>query len=231
MSDTKERPIVLTADEVKAVLAGDKTQHRVPALTDEQIDAGYKVCYGVAIGQVIFTKDESDDSFDNDGYITANCPLGKVGDQLWVQEPTYTANSWDWFYAATDSLVECRAPYSPSDLHLPFDDEHQEYTGSISAQYLPRWASRALLEITDIRMERVQDISEADALAMGVKSMSGHAWGCALDKQRANPTGFKSPASFLLRMLWREWHGKDSWESYPWVWVIEFKAVKETSNG
>lgn len=200
----KERPVIFTTEEVSAVLAGNKTHYRVPVLTSEQVAAGYKCCYGVASGQVIFTKDESDKSFVEDGYINVECALGSIGDRLWVQEPTHTANSWDWFYDATHSLVECKDPYTPSDLYLPWDDDHQEYTGPIGAEHMPYWASRLLLEITDIRVERVQDITLGDSLKEARDGLMDFA------------------ADY-----WMVKHGEAAWFTNPWVWVIEFKKVND----
>lgn len=209
----KERPVIFTTEEVNAVLAGNKTHYRVPVLTSEQVAAGYKCCYGVASGQVIFTKDESDKSFVEDGYINVECTLGSIGDRLWVQEPTHTANSWDWFYDATHSLVECKDPYTPSDLYLPWDDDHQEYTGPIGAEHMPYWASRLLLEITDIRVERVHDITHNDSVAE-------YCFNFGEKKKQCIP-----PLSGFAE-YWMEKHGDDSWRSNPWVWVIEFKKVE-----
>lgn len=120
-----------------------------------------------------------------------------------MQEPTYTANSWDWFYDATDSLVKCKESFTPSDLHLPWDDEHQEYTGSIGAEHLPIWASRITLEITNICIERVQDIKLGDS--------------------------FKQARDGLMDFAVEYWmakHGEASWFTDPWVWVVEFKVVE-----
>ena len=200
----KERPVIFTTEEVSAVLAGNKTHYRVPVLTSEQVAAGYKCCYGVASGQVIFTKDDSDKCFVEDGYINVECALGSIGDRLWVQEPTHTANSWDWFYDATHSLVECKDPYTPSDLYLPWDDDHQEYTGPIGAEHMPYWASRLLLEITDIRVERVQDITLGDSLKEARDGLMDFA------------------ADY-----WMVKHGEAAWFTNPWVWVIEFKKVND----
>ncbi|MGO1375131.1 MAG: hypothetical protein ACTHU5_01005 [Psychrobacter sp.] len=220
-SPSKECPVVFTAEEVNAVLAGKKTQHRVPVLTSEQVAAGYKCCYGVASGQVIFTKDESDKSFVEDGYINVECALGSIGDRLWVQEPTHTANSWDWFYDATHSLVECKDPYTPSDLYLPWDDDHQEYTGPIGAEHMPYWASRLLLEITDIRIERVQDISEHDALAMGLKPDY-----CDHKYQLCEDIGCIGKWASALMLSLKFDHKIPQVAPETWVWVIEFKKVE-----
>lgn len=214
MSDVKERPIILTAQEVNAVLAGNKTQYRVLSLTDEQVADGYQHCYGVASGEVIFTKEESNESFVRDGYVSVKCPFGKIGDRLWVQEPSLIHCDWDWFYA-DNTLVECKEPFTPNDLHLPWDDENQEYKGPIGAEYLPRWASRLLLEITDIRIERVKDIKLGDAVAEAC---------------------FKFPDNLRLVLTplvafsncWMKKHGDESWNRNDWVWVIEFKVIKES---
>lgn len=210
MSNTKERPIVLTAQEVNAVLAGDKTQHRVPVDTDHSISLTY---HSLEAGGV------SPELIDA---LPFECPLGNVnvGDRLWVQEPTHTANSWDWFYDATHSLVECKDPYTPSDLYLPWDDDHQEYTGPIDAEHMPYWASRILLEITDIRIERIKDISEADAKAMGLKPDY-----CDHKHQTCEDIGCIGIWASALFLHLR--HEKKLAVHYTdWVWVIDFKAIE-----
>ena len=72
---------------------------------------------------------------------------------------------------------------------------------------MPRWASRITLEITNVRVERLQDISEQDAIAEGITNIS------VLSK-------------YIFSTLWESIYGFDSWSSNPWVWVIEFKKVK-----
>ncbi|ELT4281086.1 hypothetical protein R8224_005615, partial [Escherichia coli] len=81
--------------------------------------------------------------------------------------------------------------------------------------HMPRWASRILLEITDVRVERLRDMSEADAKAEG-----------------ASPAMYKiTPPEAVYRVgfgdIWRSIYGQDNWLSNPWVWVIEFKRVQE----
>ena len=210
MSNTKERPIVLTAQEVNAVLAGDKTQHRVPVDTDHSLSLTYHSSEAGGVSPELIDA------------LPFECPLGNVGDRLWVQEPTHTANSWDWFYDATHSLVECKDPYKPSDLYLPWDDDHQEYTGPIDAEHMPYWASRILLEITDIRIERIKDISEADAKAMGLKpDYCDHKYQTCED---IGCIGIWASALFLhLR------HEKKLAVHYTdWVWVIDFKVIENS---
>jgi hypothetical protein len=76
--------------------------------------------------------------------------------------------------------------------------------------HMPRWASRITLEITDVRVERLQEISEEDALAEGVIGIYAHA--------RTNPRG-------AFHALWESIYGPDSWAANPWVWAITFRRV------
>ena len=81
--------------------------------------------------------------------------------------------------------------------------------------HMPRIASRLLLEITDVRVERLQDISEEQALAEGVMSC----------KQGIDPDGNDYSPQELFGGLWTMINGDGSWQSNPWVWVVEFKPV------
>jgi len=85
---------------------------------------------------------------------------------------------------------------------------------------MPRWASRITLEITDIRVERLNEISEADAAAEGVMMCDGGGF-----DYHANDyaQGFSPRSSFFT--LWESINGTGSWQANPWVWVIEFRRV------
>ena len=76
--------------------------------------------------------------------------------------------------------------------------------------FMPRWASRILLEVTDIRVERLQDISETDARAEGIAKNQCPDWHALMDYQ----------------VLWESIHGPGSWDANPWVWVIGFRRVQ-----
>lgn len=207
------KPILITAEEVNAIISGDKTQHRLIISPQPYLNEhGWTVweSNGVRISDQCVHTSPFEKAFKERIPKTDATPFN-IGSRLWVQEPTYTANSWDWFYAATNSLVECKDPFTPNDLHLPWDDEHQEYTGPISAEYLPLWASRLTLEITDIRVERVKEITHNDSVA----------------EQCFNFTGYENlPPLSAFPSYWRTKHGDEAWRSNPWVWVIEFN--KET---
>jgi hypothetical protein len=82
---------------------------------------------------------------------------------------------------------------------------------------MPRWASRITLEITDVRVERLQDISEEDAIAEGVKWFSSGAVECP---------GMPETPVDAYRSLWEKISGSGSWEKNPWVWCISFKRTE-----
>jgi hypothetical protein len=126
------------------------------------------------------------------------CPHGQPGDRLWVRET---------FFDAT-KLNELRVLYRADD-----DRSRFGWTPSI---YMPRWASRITLGVTGVRVERLQDISEEDALSEGVHAGS---W------EYENGEGTES-AKESFECLWESINGIGSWESNPWVWVVEFKRVQ-----
>nr|WP_178120471.1 MULTISPECIES: hypothetical protein [unclassified Pseudomonas] len=154
------------------------------------------------------------------------CPYGQPGDRLWVRETWYC-----------DHFEVMRGPYlKPDDLDIrealedgtlvygadglaPYEQEQPTWKPSI---HMPRWASRILLEITDVRVERLQDITEEQAKAEGVRLYTDHAelgdwWHIeGIETYSADPR-----KSFEL--LWTSVGG--DWDANPWVWVVEFKRV------
>jgi len=136
---------------------------------------------------------------------TGKCRYGQRGDRLWVRE------TWQ-------SLV-IHDGLSPSDIPVGADIQYPAtYDGWVSKRrpsiHMPRWASRITLEITGIRVERLQDISENDAVAEGVEF-----WTPTVD---VDPVPSPRPA---YRLLWESINGAGSWGLNPWVFVIEFKRV------
>lgn len=204
MNSTKERPIILNTQEVNAVLAGHKTQYR----------AMVKMPYGAPEFRGCRDSNHADatlwgwDGFeDGDVRILSEtkCPLGKVGDRLWVQE----------LHARTENenLLTRTHYYANGNLRVDLRHDAGLLT-KYAAEDMPRWASRILLEITDIRIERVQDITHNDSVREAAFTFY--------------PKQAVPPLSAFPR-YWMEKHSDDAWRLNPWVWVIEFKVIKEST--
>uniref|UniRef100_UPI0030D97B01 hypothetical protein n=1 Tax=Pseudomonas sp. EA_15y_Pfl1_P101 TaxID=3088684 RepID=UPI0030D97B01 len=150
----------------------------------------------------------------------APCPYGKPGDRLWVRETWYC-----------DHFEVMRGPYlKPDDLEVgeaiedgtlvyaadglaPYEQEQPTWKPSI---HMPRWANRILLEITEVRVERLKDISRGDIRAEGLQCPPE----LASDDVSPNYRDWY-PAAW--RELWESIGG--DWEANPWVWVVEFKRL------
>ncbi|WP_194760989.1 ASCH domain-containing protein [Klebsiella variicola] len=222
----KERGMIFNAEMVRAILDGRKTQTRrevklnldiaclattydwatslavnhYQGLTEEQIQQKAESLRGV-IHPVILG---------NGQMVSIICPHGKPGDRIWVRE-TFAAlepgsyeqvkpqegHCQDLRYAATDRLAKSDA-----------DIRGYKWVPSI---HMPRWASRILLEITDVRVERLKSISDRDALREGCSAADMKSGDCVAD---------------VFARLWASIYGSDSWNANPWVWVIEFKRVE-----
>lgn len=251
MISPKERPIILTAQEVNAVLADHKTQYRVPVLTSEQVKDGFEWSMGGSGGDnAIFIKGVD---IERSELLVKPCPLGAIGDRLWVQEehrpvnwsfddgevtieyrdcttktPHYlTDEEFDknpndnYPFAVVDELLDRNIPIQVGRDCFDFSNpENLPYWRA--ADVMPQFASRLLLEITDIRIERVQDITVINAQAEG-------------SPLQISTTYFASPfhkaCGEIMEWFKGYWNNKQSkmssYEANPWVWVIEFKVIKE----
>ncbi|WP_109401435.1 ASCH domain-containing protein [Proteus terrae] len=187
----KERGIIFNAEMVRAILDGRKTQTRRVMNNQPCTLSGETI----SVQQDDFNFRWAGDLHnDTSGWFP--CPLGKVGDRLWVRETFKTG-------VCTESTIAYKATHKPSDLEEGWYEEIK-WTPSI---HMPRRYSRITLEITNVRVERLQDISEQDAIAEGITNIS------VLSK-------------YIFSKLWESIYGFDSWSSNPWAWVIEFRKVE-----
>ncbi|EBX4071346.1 hypothetical protein QE63_002029 [Salmonella enterica subsp. enterica] len=209
-----ERGMIFNAEMVNAILSGRKTQTRRP----------------IKWKQTRFTEiAERDDGSlwpwaedcERGGDIWFACPYGEIGDRIWVRE------TWQVIHDHIDesSHVEYRtyAPSIPKEKDRYWRTVYAEHFGDESREdrgfpwrpaiHMPRWASRILLEITDVRVERLRDLSEEDAKSEGIIPSAGGVL-----------PGWEYRINF--RDLWMDIYGTDNWEANPWVWVIEFKRVE-----
>ena len=201
---TNGRPISFSAPMVRAILDGRKTQTR-RIVTPQPIQ--YKW------GSLMFERRDGRElrEWPNDkGRIIEDCRFGKVGDRLWVRE--------SWAQDSEDGALFYRADIG--DGGDADDWERNRLEGAPNyrwraSMFMPRWASRILLEVTDVRLERVKDITGMDAKCEGAP---------VPDDAVANGTHL-AWARGWFRLLWGEINGADSWDANPWVWVIEFKRV------
>jgi hypothetical protein len=193
----KKRPILFSAPMVRALLDGSKTQTRRVVTPTPVIDVRY------AGGAYIPTGKHGDLAIDAP-HISLASPYGQPGDRLWVRETW--CHQWDDFTGYQEDKFFYRA--STPDVQHVDGAEKSPWKPSI---HMPRAASRITLEITGVRVERLQDISEADAVAEGVKN-SLHLPGGRFAREN-------------YEHLWWTINGDGSWEANPWVWVIEFRKV------
>lgn len=206
----KERPILFSGAMVRALLAGSKTQTRRELKHDcsaeLMADPRVKVSYTTSPLMAHFKiEDEQPREF----FCGLKCPYGQPGDRLWVRETVAETIGGQTVYRADASDEVAR--------------EVKAFTGWTPSIFMPRWASRLLLEVTAVRCERLQDISEADAVAEGVEFelvKGKQEWFNYLDEW-----AFEYFAKDSYATLWEKINGLQSWAANPWVWVVEFKVI------
>lgn len=223
MSEVKERPILFSGPMVRAILAGQKTQTRrivkfpkwmqdseggqAPEIP-KQFD-GYVDMVPITAGHV---------------WSFCSCPYGGPNDRLWVRETWRTGKSLDghspkqieeaaseFGFTGGDGYISAPIWYVADGSRRKFADNDDKYfqgPGKTRVSiHMPRWASRITLEITGVRVERLNEISEEYALAEGVE-----------------PTLMNDARTRFVN-LWTSINGDGSWDANPFVWVIEFKRV------
>ena len=209
----KESPIIFSAPMVQAILAGTKTQTR-------RVVKRYSAdCIGwFDDGDGLWAQRFIDPS-SGSPYLKSwrdRCPYGRPGDRLWVRE-AFIHEPADYCWEASVS-IPCRPAFTVYRADHEGDTRGAGWKPSI---HMPRWASRITLEITDVRVERLQDISEADAVAEGCKPIRPE---LVQDGLIVRPW---CSAVEEFRLVWEQIHGGGSWEKNPWVWVIEFKKLEQ----
>lgn len=151
------------------------------------------------------------------------CPYGQPGDQLWVRE-----NGWERPVRTPKMMREgadtwARYYYDADGLHWQEVEDFKTWGFKRRPSiHMPRWASRIQLEITDVRVERLQAISEADARAEGAR---------CIDEPTGREVLFPDASragSWRLgyRVLWESINGPGAWDANPWVWAISFRRIK-----
>lgn len=231
-----DRPIIFKGEMVRAILDGRKTQTRRVVKPQPVRAEGWPF--------LVFPKNERE-ADDRSGWVWPNakaeileqCRYGQAGDSLWVKEDFAAIGDED------KHVVHYLASHSGRG------------GGWKEAAEMPRWASRITLEITDVRVERLQEISEEDARAEGVFT----------DEMRPEERDFERNTHFCpkcagtglyddihpeslgvlpdqdceecrtakkrFQHLWESINGPESWEANPWVWVVTFRQIRSSSEG
>lgn len=226
----KERPILFNDEMVRAILEGRKTQTRRIAKNIERAPtfrSGWKAC-----------RKYSAVSIDTPAHMLGRyCPIGKPGDRLWVRETWSDVNlqgAPGIAYRADNDIRDLmdEPGFHDEDGAFNYDDERvKPYQFAVWSEdllsgtegrwrpsiHMPRWASRITLEITDVRVERLQNISDEDSADEGVTAPIG--------SPRAYGAVTKQFARDQFMRLWESINGPDSWQVNPWVWVVEFKRI------
>lgn len=210
----KERGILFSGAMVRALLDGTKTQTRravkntALAWLESELEPGFVADRDNGLG-----------------------PYGQPGDRLWVRETFFAFGRWEtrhnekkqrdeWYFIDMTAECDCTYQYAADNPDLPLAKGRGVTPGwhTRPALFMPRAVSRILLEIVAVRVERLQEIGEADARAEGVSVEERHTSGyCAGE--------FLPPSIRAYRELWEQINGAGSWDANPWVWVVEFKRI------
>jgi len=249
----KAHPIILSAEMVRAILEGRKTQTRRIVKPQPPLDALIKEHSGVAGYWIPYTADgrlmnSAQGSRKNDcGWY---CPYGQVGDHLWVRETFVLESDAEYGYSEDELkrigvdrpikseisdgdyyhlIPHYRATEPEPNIVPPWVDDFDDKTRWSPAIFMPRWASRITLEITGLRVERLQEITDVDIRAEGM----GFA-GIVPAQTAMLATGTNNLKDLQVALnkaefmdLWDSLNAKRGygWDTNPFVWVIEFGAM------
>jgi hypothetical protein len=222
----KARPILFSGPMVRALLDGRKTQTRrtvkpqpwpakesilrVPGMYLDDWVWSYpdsSSCYTVS------NRENGPENY------AKYCPYGQTGDLLWVRE----SFSYDRLDVDRNGFMP---PWHWAD-GSPADGDFTKPKPSI---HMPRWASRLTLEITGVRVERLQAISEADAIAEGIEPVftgAGEQCGWLNYEHTGDGVGYCTSPVDSYATLWRHINGPDAWNYNPWVWIPAFRVHKQ----
>lgn len=253
MADARERPIIFSAPMVRAILDGRKTQTRriakITAIMGNRVPVGPH--------EELIELDDGEFSrgvmhYRSTDALSGPHPIGyAVGDRAWVRE-TWRVASWDEdcllgveYAASPGSWTEDRQPTDPDDaermVERMCDDFEARGVPIVGGRYdlsehpipwrspihMPRWASRITLEITGVRVQRLQDISGDDAFAEGVGETDFYD-----NAERKVSAGAPwAPERLAFADLWNHLHGPDAWDRNPWVAALSFRRIEGDHHG
>ena len=208
-TQTKERPILFSGPMVRAILEGRKTQTR--RIVSPQPDVMYE--YPNQPELLEFLHPQTSGTYGRESFARNCCKFGLAGDRLWIREAwarIIVGNQIDYLYRA--------------DHHKGLEkrDGDQKWNPSI---HMPRVACRIMLEITGVRVERLNDINEQDAKSEGIEPVR-NIWKLYGDRQLGTADATGQPRKSFMS-LWESINAPGSWAANPWVWVVEFQRIEQ----
>lgn len=201
---TKEYPILFSAEMVKAILDGSKTMTR-------------RINKDPILGK----------------------PLADIGDLLWVRETHFRVGRWisngftprgrvKWKFIPVGETAVRYLDNPPEEFKKSRDKDNPSalHWYKRNARFMPKNLCRTWLEVTEVRGEQLQSITEADAIKEGIKNMMPHAkHTTCVYKNYSDPNVRSCKPLYSFKSLWSLINGPESWDANPWVWVISFKKI------
>lgn len=234
MNSLKERPILFSAPMVRAIIEGRKTQTRraIKRYPEGRVEKFYELPIVVSAKRGLLARWVVKQGYCPWPDWDEKCQYGEPGDRLWVRETWRTEELESGLdgvrYAADNYFCPIENTFDAAeawgDAHFNKHGEAYNPLAWRPSIFMPRWASRITLEIVNIRVERVQDISEHDAQAEGAHHLTvGNNLGPYMPWDVRPPQGYRAG----FRNLWNSINDPRGygWNVNPWVWVIEFKKL------
>jgi len=242
MTQPKERPILFSGPMVRAILQGRKTQTRriIKPQPPEWIDR----LHGGELSKRAPYEIVDDDlgirgkGFQDDQDNLYRCPW-EVGARIWVRETFRLPVTFDNQSPSEVGRKCVESGYSQPWCPIKFEADGYTYAADLLRDFggdwgktrvsihMPRWMSRMVCTVTSVRVERLQGITEADAMAEGVERIDLSPR--EINGMQVHPLTSSYFAAFVE--LWRSINGPESWSSNPWVWVVEFAKVDALTDG
>ncbi|MEN0626664.1 hypothetical protein AAIG33_04385 [Phytobacter ursingii] len=232
----KEHGMIFNAEMVRAIIDGRKTMtRRIMKVQPENSEFGLRQIIDSSVAKEVgmYFWCQADACGVKRRSKPFPCPFGAVGDRIWVREafqgPLVSEELLEEYRAYPEKFenpeyCEYAADGGPRPEYCDLDDNLRH--GWRPSIHMPRWASRITLEITGVRVERLQNISETDAEAEGIDMEAlfdaQDCYDCIADH---NMTG-RPTVTGAFKYLWESIYGEESWQANPWVWVIEFQRVE-----
>lgn len=245
----KERGMIFNAEMVRAILDGRKTQtRRIMKVQPENAELGLRRITDSSVAKEVgmYFWCLADACGVKNRSKLFSCPFGEVGDRIWVREtfqgPLIPEDELSEFLGAnpdkfeSPAYCEYAADGGPRPEYVDADDNTRH--GWRPAIHMPRWASRITLEITGVRVERLNDISHEDA---GHEGIHTEVWDQTVvarnyaaedeffqfwSESMPNYVEMNELFRASFHSLWHSIYGEESWQANPWVWVIEFKRIE-----